>query len=168
MPRFAYSRNMIRNLLAADISHETTYPPDIPHGSSSTNSNQPEKFLVDGSVNLESRRKKSRSESDNLSSPAESDPSQIFNLSSERRARMRYLQINMVPVMSKSALSVVLFISFGINENTQTRISITAQNALRIQGQRAKKERINVGQRKRTIKALRLLQRPLYISNQVS
>ena len=74
MPRIRYSRNMIRNLLAADISHERTFPPDSPHGSSSTNSNQPERFLVDGSVNLELRRKTTRSESDNLSSPAESDP----------------------------------------------------------------------------------------------
>ena len=74
MPRFAFSRNQLRNVLATDLSHETTYPPDSPHCSSSTNINQPERFLVDGSVNLEPRRKKTRSESDNLSSPAESDP----------------------------------------------------------------------------------------------
>ena len=74
MPRIRYSKNMIRNLLAADNPPERTFPPDSPHGSSSTNSNQPERFLVDGSVNLEPTRKKSRYESDNLSSPAESDP----------------------------------------------------------------------------------------------
>ena len=73
MPKNAYSRNMIRNLLEADNLPERTFPPDpdSPHGSSSSNSNQPERFSVDGSVNLEPKRKKNRYES---SSPAESDP----------------------------------------------------------------------------------------------
>ena len=66
MPRFAFSRKQMRNLLAADFSHETKSPPDSPHGGSSTNSNQPDRFLVDGSMNLEPRKKKSRSESENI------------------------------------------------------------------------------------------------------
>ena len=73
MPRFAFSSKQTRDLLAADLSHDTKYPPDNPHGGSSTNINQPERFLVDGSMNLEPGRKKRRSESDNLSSPAKSD-----------------------------------------------------------------------------------------------
>ena len=35
---------------------------------------------------------------------------------------MRYFQINMVSVISESVNSLVLFISFGINEITKTRI----------------------------------------------
>ena len=59
--------------MEADNLPERTFPPDpdSPHGSSSSNSNQPERFSVDGSVNLEPKRKKNRYES---SSPAESDP----------------------------------------------------------------------------------------------
>ena len=73
MPLFRYSRNQIRNLLEADFSHENKTPPDSPHGGSFTNSNQPDSFLDDSSMNLEPRKKKSRSESENLSSPAKSD-----------------------------------------------------------------------------------------------
>ena len=63
----------MRNLHEADLSHETKSPPDSPHVGSFTNRNQPDSYLDDGSMNLEPRNKKNRSESENLSSTVETN-----------------------------------------------------------------------------------------------
>ena len=163
MPRGAFSRNQIRNLIA-EFSHETKSPPDSPHGGSSTNSNQPDRVLVDGSMNLEPRKKKSRSESENLSSPAKSDifletasnnetsgaqpsPPTVPNLQLKfgKKGNDDLPPEKMVTVTPESANLLVLFISFCINENTKIRISFTVHNVLWILGKRAKEEWINLG-----------------------
>ena len=162
MPRGAFSRNQLRNLLASDFSHETKSPPDSCHVGSSTNSNQPDRFLVDGSMNLEPRNKKSRSERENLSSPAKSDifletpsnnetsgaqqsPPTVPNLQLKfgKKGNNDLPPETNVDCDTRKCQFIGIVYQFLHKQNTKIRISFTVNNALWILGKRAKEEWIN-------------------------
>ena len=159
----------MRNLKKVDFSKEETTHHVSPHGGSFANSNQPDSPSDDGSMMqtpkyIEHRNKKTRSESENLSSTVQSNlefeipsnnetsgaqpsPPTVPNLQLKFRKKGNddLHPEKMVTVTPESANSLVLFISFCINENTKIRISFTVHNALWILGKRAKEEWINLG-----------------------